>query len=78
LTSQVRVARSSTTGNVISPSPLPERLPVVGTVTVRTQDGVPPGAFFSKKLMSSTPCGHRIRVTARLARCGSIAGAICA
>ena len=38
--------------------------PVVGTVAVRTQDGVPAGAFFSKKLMSSTPCGQRIRVTA--------------
>ena len=52
------------------------REPVVGTVTVCTQDGVPPGMFFSKKLMSSTPCGQRIRVTARSLRCGSMTGAI--
>ena len=70
------VARSSTIGNVIVPSPFPDRLPVVGTVAVRTQDGVPLGAFFSKKLMSWTPCGQRIRVTARSFRCGSIVGAI--
>ena len=65
-------------GKVISPSPLPERLPVVGTVAVCTHDGVPLGAFFSKKLMSSTPCGQRIRVTGRSFTCGSITGAICA
>ena len=67
LTSQVSVARSSTIGNVrVSPC-LDDaaREPVVGTVTVCTHDGVPAGVFFSKKLMSSTPCGQRIRVTAR-------------
>ena len=52
--------------------------PGTGTVTVRTHDGVLTGAFFSKKLMSATPCGQRIRVTARSARCGSITGAIAA
>ena len=51
------------------------RLPDVGTFTVRTQDGVPPGVFFSKKDLSPVPCGQRIRVTARSARCGSITGA---
>ena len=44
---------------------------VVGTVAVRTHDGVPCGAFFSKKLSPCTPWGHRIRVTARSRRCGS-------
>ena len=43
---------------------------------MRTQDGVPLGAFFSKKLTSWTPWGQRIRVTARSFRCGSIVGAI--
>ena len=47
----------------------------VHTVTVRTHEGVPPGVFFSKKDFSPVPCGQRIRVTARSARCGSIAGA---
>jgi hypothetical protein len=75
LTSQVSVARSSTTGNRSSPASPSVRDPVVGTVTVRTHDGVPAGAFFSKKLRSSTPCGHRIRVTARSARWGSRTGA---
>ena len=50
LASQVRVARSSQIGKRIVPSPLPEREPVVDTSCVRTHDGVPPGAFFSKKL----------------------------
>ena len=36
------------------------------------------GAFFSKKLAPSTPCGPRIRVTARSSRCGSSTGATCA
>ncbi len=52
------------------------RDPVVGTFAVRTHDGVPAGAFFSKKLLSATPCGQRIRVTARSFRCGSSTGAI--
>ena len=51
------------------------REPVVGTVTVRTQDGVPAGTFFSKKLCPPVPCGQRIRVTARSRRCGSRVGA---
>ena len=54
------------------------REPVVGTVAVRTQEGVPAGTFFSKKLGPSTPCGQRIRVTQRSLRCGSITGATCA
>jgi hypothetical protein len=54
------------------------RDPVVGTVAVRTQDGVPGGTFFSKKLLSCTPCGQRIRVTGRSRRCGSRVGEICA
>ncbi len=67
------------TGKVSVPSSLDAvREPVVGTVTVRTQDGVPPGTFFSKKLMSCTPCGQRIRVTARSFRCGSSTGAMLA
>ena len=74
LASQVRVARSSQIGKRIVPSPLPAREPVVGTSCVRTHDGVPDGAFFSKKLDPSTPCGQRIRVTARSARCGSRTG----
>ncbi len=75
MASQVSVARSSITGNTrVSPFLDGPREPVVGTVTVRTQDGVPPGTFFSKKLMSWTPCGHRMRVTARSLRCGSITG----
>ena len=73
------MARSSTIGKVSVPSSLPPSAsPVVGTVTVRTHEGVPPGMFFSKKLMSSMPCGQRIRVTARSLRCGSSTGAICA
>ena len=71
LTSQVRVARSSQIGNVRVSLSEDARLPVVGTVAVRTQDGVPAGAFFSKKLLPCTPCGQRIRVTARSRRCGS-------
>ena len=76
MTSHVRVARSSQIGKrMVSLSGpvrlLPARLPVVGTVAVRTHDGVPAGAFFSKKLLACTPCGHRIRVTARSRRCGS-------
>ena len=51
------------------------REPVVGTFAVRTQDGVPAGVFFSKKLASATPCGQRIRVTQRSRRCGSSTGA---
>ena len=47
---------------------------MVGTSAVRTHDGVPAGAFFSKKLAFSTPCGQRIRVTARSFRCGSSTG----
>ena len=74
LASQVSVARSSQIGKVIVPSPLPEREPVVGTSAVRTHEGVPGGAFFSKKLPFSTPCGQRIRVTARSLRCGSSTG----
>ena len=68
------VARSSQIGNRSVPSPLPVREPVVDTVAVRTHDGVPAGAFFSKKLDPSTPCGHRMRVTARSLRCGSRTG----
>ena len=61
------------TGKVSSPaSPDSVRLPVVGTVAVRTHFGVPAGAFFSKNDMSAVPCGQRIRVTARSRRCGSI------
>ena len=52
------------------------RLPVVGTFAVRTHDGVPAGAFFSKKLDSCVPCGQRTRVTARSFRCGSSTGAM--
>ena len=59
-----------------SPLRLSPREPVVGTFAVRTHDGVPAGVFFSKKLLSATPCGHRIRVTARSFRCGSSTGAI--
>ena len=83
LTSQVRVARSSTIGKIegVAPPPLEPvearaRLPVVGTFAVCTHDGVPAGAFFSKKLACCTPCGQRTRVTARWARCGSSTGAI--
>ena len=70
------VARSSTIGKTIG-SPLRDspRDPVVGTLAVRTHDGVPAGVFFSKKLAPWTPCGQRIRVTARSARCGSSTGA---
>src|SRR6478672_818923 len=63
-TSQVRVARSSTTGKVRVSAP-PSRAdraarePVVGTVTVRTQEGVPAGTFFSKKLALGGP-GARV------------------
>ena len=79
LTNQVSAARSSTTGNTSrSPCLLSPREPVVGTLTVRTHDGVPWGTFFSKKLPSATPCGQRMRVTARSARCGSRVGATCA
>ena len=49
-----------------------------GSITVRTQLGVPPGTFFSKKDLSPVPCGHRIRVTARSASTGSRRGATCA
>lgn len=59
----------------VSPCRLGPRLPVVGTSAVRTQLGVPAGAFFSKKLMSPTPCGQRIRVTGRPTRCGIRTGA---
>ena len=75
LASQVSVARSSQIGKRRVPSPLPVREPVVGTSAVRTHDGVPAGAFFSKKLAPSTPCGQRMRVTARSRRCGSSTGA---
>ncbi len=75
MASQVRVARSSQIGKRMVPSPFPDRLPVVDTSCVRTHDGVPGGAFFSKKLEPSTPCGQRIRVTARSLRCGSSTGA---
>ena len=51
------------------------RDPVVGTSAVRTQDGVPFGMFFSKKLCFSTPLGQRTRVAQRSASSGSIAGA---
>ena len=63
-------------GKLSSPSsPDFVREPVVGTVAVRTHEGVPPGTFFSKNDLSPVPCGQRIRVTARSARCGSITGA---
>ena len=61
------------TGNtILSPPP---REPVDGTVTERSHDGAPEGRFFSKNCMSPVPCGQRIRVTARSARCGSSTGA---
>ena len=52
LASQVKVARSSTTGKTRT-SPLREgaRDPVVGTSAVRTHDGVPPGMFFEEALL---------------------------
>ena len=76
MTSQVSEASESITGKVSSPSsPDCVREPVVGTVTVRTHDGVPPGTFFSKNDCSLVPLGQRIRVTARSARCGSITAA---
>ncbi len=76
MTIHIRVGSESITGKVSSPSsPDLVREPVVGTVTVRTQDGVPPGTFFSKNDCSLVPLGQRIRVTARSARCGSISGA---
>ena len=72
-------ASESITGKVSSPSsPDAEREPVVGTVAVRTHDGVPAGTFFSKNDCSLVPLGQRIRVTARSRRCGSSTGAICA
>jgi len=74
LASQVKVARSSQIGKRRVPLPEAARLPVVGTSAVRTHDGVPGGAFFSKKLEPSTPCGQRMRVTARSRRCGSSTG----
>ena len=57
-------------------SPLRElpREPVVGTSAVRSQLGAPAGTFFSKNDAAWTPCGQRIRVTARSARCGSSTG----
>ena len=77
MASHVNVARSSITGKVsVSPEALDARLPVVGTVTVRTHDGVPAGTFFSKKLRSCTPWGQRILVTARSRRWTSRVGAI--
>ena len=42
----------------------------------RIHAGVPAGMFFSKNCMSPTPCGKRIRVTARSRRCGRITGAM--
>ena len=46
------------------------------TGTRGSQLGAPEGRFFSKNIWSSTPCGHRTRVTGRFATCGSINGAI--
>ena len=46
---------------VLSSSPGP------AAATVRTQSGVPIGAFFSKNFSPSTPSGQRIRVTGRSA-----------
>jgi hypothetical protein len=45
-------------------------LPGTGSTTVRTQDGVPRGTFFSKNVLPSTPSGQRFRVRARSRRCG--------
>ena len=42
-----------------------------GTSSVRTHDGRPAGAFFSKNDGPSTPCGHRMRVTGRSRTCAS-------
>ncbi|MEZ5096773.1 MAG: hypothetical protein R2731_12035 [Nocardioides sp.] len=48
MASQVKVARSSQTGNSTwSPCRDSPRDPLVGTRTVRTHDGVPAGEFFS-------------------------------
>ena len=59
-----------------SPWRLSPRDPVVGTSAVRTQRGVPAGAFFSKKRSRSTPWGQRTRVTGRSFSRGSSTGAI--
>ena len=40
--------------------------------------GAPEGRFFSKNIGPSTPCGQRMRVTARRPRRGSSTGATCA
>jgi hypothetical protein len=69
LASQASVATPSTTMNASVSRPVVD--PGTGSRTVRTHDGVPPGAFFSKKLAWSTPLGYRIRVSGRSRRCGS-------
>ena len=66
LASQVRVARSSTTGKTRT-SPFFEAGPRAGRRHLRRahpRRRAPGGMFFSKKLCFSTPLGQRIRVTA--------------
>ncbi len=53
--SHTSVASSSTTTKSIVSRFIVE--PGTGSVTVRTQDGVPRAAFFSKKNFASTPLG---------------------
>jgi hypothetical protein len=70
---QTSVANSSTTTKSMVSRDFVE--PGTGRRARRTQSGVPPGAFFSKKCAPSTPFGYRIRVSARSFRCGSSTGA---
>jgi hypothetical protein len=74
LASQTTVCTSSATTNEASSRPV--ELPGVGRVSVRTQSGVPRGAFFSKKYDAPVPSGQRLRVSGRSDRWGSSRGAI--
>jgi hypothetical protein len=61
---QTRAAGSSSPQYAMSP------MSIVGS-----QGGRWEGQFFSKKDLAATPFGHRRRVMARPARCGTITGA---
>jgi hypothetical protein len=50
--------------------------PGAGRFTVRTQSGVPRGAFLVKNDALSLPLGNRTKVAGRFARWGSMTGAI--
>ncbi len=72
---QTSVARSSINGYRIVSRSLDD--PGTGSLTRRTQAGVPFGRFFSKNGCDATPSGHRLRVAGRWRTWASIASATC-